>query len=354
MDERVQIAVGHWAARFIANGVNYSDFVEVTSGLESWDQWCEAWCARAAFHEGLGEEAVVQGFAQTAGEHLTRAGVYYHYGKFLFVHDITQMRAAHERAVACRNKALDLIAPRGMRVEIPFEDTHLAGNFRLPGGVKNPPLVIIVMGLDSTKEEVDDYENRFLARGLATLSVDGPGQGEAEYELAIRPDFDVPFAAVFDWVEANRKNDVDINRIGLMGISFGGYHAPRIAAFEPRVKACIALSGPFDFGAMWDKFPDLSKLAFQVRSKKANLDEARDYAREFTLEAVASNISCPLYIVTGALDRVIPADSTEKLATAVSGPVICDIIEGATHVANNRDYVYRPKTADWMAKQLNG
>lgn len=349
-DPLVKSAIAHWAARFITNGVPYSDFTEVTGSISVWDEWCGAWSVRGKVHEDLGEQALSDGFETSAAEHFTRAGVCYHFGKFLFVHDLDQMRVAHERAIYCRNKALPHLRPAGVRVEIPFEGSILAGNLRRPDGVKRPPLVIMLMGLDSAKEEMDDYENKFLERGLATLSIEGPGQGEAEYDLALRHDFEVPIAHVFDWAIAN--GDIDPDRIGLWGVSFGGYHASRVAAFERRVKACIALSGPFNLGTVWERFPELSREAFRVRTKTATAQEAAEVAAKFDLEPVAGQITCPLYIVTGDKDRVTPAENTALLAKAVSGPVICDVIEGASHVANNRSYRYRPQTADWMAQQL--
>lgn len=351
-DERVTTAIAHWAARFITNGVPYADFIEVTAGISVWSEWCAGWSARGKVHEDLGEQALADGYDTSAAEHFTRAGVCYHFGKFLFVDDIAQMKVAHDRAIYCRNKALPILRPPGIRVEIPFEGSVLTGNMRRPEGIAKPPLVIMLMGLDSAKEETDDYENRFLERGLATLAIEGPGQGEVEYDLALRPDFEVPIAHVFDWAVAH--GDIDADRIGLWGVSFGGYHAPRVAAFEKRVKACVALSGPFNLGAVWEKFPELSREAFRVRTKTATPEEASVVAHQFNLEPVAAQITCPLYIVSGTLDRVTPSDNTAQLAKAVSGPVVLDIIEGATHVANNRGYCYRPQTADWMAKQLYG
>ena len=101
------------------------------------------------------------------------------------------------------------------------------------------------MGLDSTKEEMRTNEEVFLDRGIATFAFDGPGQGEPEYDLPIRPDYEAPVAAVIDTLETRR--DLDTSRLGLWGVSLGGYYAPRAAAFEPRVRACISLTGPFDF-----------------------------------------------------------------------------------------------------------
>ena len=160
-DERVKTAIAHWAARFIANGVPYADFIEVTGNITRWDQWCGAWAERGKIHEALGELAVSQGHHLSAGEHFTRAGVCYHFGKFLFVDDITQMKAVHSRAIYCRNQALPYLRPPGVRVEIPFKGAVLAGNLRKPEGKDRPPLVIMLMGLDSAKEEMDDYEISF-------------------------------------------------------------------------------------------------------------------------------------------------------------------------------------------------
>jgi dipeptidyl aminopeptidase/acylaminoacyl peptidase len=349
-DPRVTAAIAHWAPRFVANGVPLTDFEEVTASVGSWDDWCARWSERAAIHEAIGREALTEGRTRSAADHLTTAGVCYHFGKFLFVQHPDQMRAAHERAVACRTDALPHLDPPGERIEIPFESTHLAGNLRRPRGVDRPPVVVMVMGLDSTKEEMDAYENLFLARGLATFAFDGPGQGEAEYDLAIRGDYEVPVAAVLDHLET--RDDLDSDRMALWGVSLGGYYAPRAAAFERRVKACISLAGPYDWSEAWDGLPVLTRQAFTARSKKATEEEAREHGRTLSLRGVAQNITCPLFIVMGRLDRVIPPSSAERLASEARGEVRLLMIENGNHVANNRAYLYRNQTADWMAAQL--
>ena len=229
-DARVRSAVAHWAPRFVANGVTLTDFEEVTASLTSWDDWCRAWSERASQHERLGREALERKRHLSAGEHLQRAGVYYHFAAFLFVQDQGQMKTAHGKAVECRKLALPHILPPGERVEIPYDGKRLFGILRKPPGVARPPVVVMAMGLDSTKEECDAYEQPFLARGLATLSFDGPGQGEGQYDFAIRGDYEAPVAAVLDAVEQRR--DLDAGRVGMWGVSLGGYYAPRAAAFD--------------------------------------------------------------------------------------------------------------------------
>src|SRR5262245_48023168 len=99
LDPRVEAAISHWGPRFVANGVPLSDFEEVTRSVTRWEDWCGAWVARGDIHCGLGESALADGYSRSAGAHLTRAAVCYHFGKFLFVNDLAQMRAAHMKAV---------------------------------------------------------------------------------------------------------------------------------------------------------------------------------------------------------------------------------------------------------------
>jgi dipeptidyl aminopeptidase/acylaminoacyl peptidase len=349
-DVRVTSAIAHWGPRFVANGVSLTDFEEVTASLSSWEAWCGAWSGRAAQHEELGREALGRGKLVSAGEHLQCAGVYYHFAKFLFVHDVPQMKAAHAKAVACRALALPHLRPAGERVEMPYQGRWLAGILRKPAGVERPPVVVMAMGLDSAKEEADCYEQPLLARRMATLSFDGPGQGEAEYDFAIRGDYEVAVAAVIDFVQ--RRRDLDASRIGLWGVSLGGYYAPRAAAFEPRASACMALGGPFDWAAAWDGLPELTREAFRVRSHCATADEARRHAATLSLVGIAHQITCPIYIMNGRQDRIVPSRDAERLAREVKGPVTLHMIEDGNHVATNRAYRWRPHSADWMAEQL--
>lgn len=343
-------AVTHWGARFVANGVNLSDFEDVTSSMKSYDDWCAAWSKRAALHEQIGREALAKKHFLTAGEALQRAGVYYHFASFLFVHDMAQMKAAHKKQIECRQAALPYLSPPGERVEVPYQGKFLAGILRKPTGVTKPPVVVMAVGLDSTKEETDAYEQPFLARGMATLVFEGPGQGEAQYDFPIRGDYEVPVKAVIDFVET--RDDIDAKRIGMWGVSLGGYYAPRAAAFEKRVKACIALGGPFDWGAAWDGLPALTREAFRVRSHAKTPEAAKQNAQTLSLVGVAQNITCPIFIVNGRLDRIVPAADAERLAREVKGPAELMMIEDGNHIANNRAFRWRSQSADWMKEKL--
>ena len=182
-DPRIKAAISHWGPRFVANGVTLTDFEEVTGSLASYDDWCCAWSARAAVHEQMGREALAAKRFLTAGECLQRAGVYYHFASFLFVHDQPQMQAAHKKQIECRQLALPHLSPPGERVEIPYQGKTLAGILRKPQGVERAAVVVMAVGL-----EFDEGGNRRLrgtvsgARaGDAGLRGAGPGRGAVRF-----------------------------------------------------------------------------------------------------------------------------------------------------------------------------
>jgi 2,6-dihydroxypseudooxynicotine hydrolase len=276
--------------------------------------------------------------------------VCFHFGKFLFVDDVPQMREAHRRAVAVHRKAHQLLDPPVDRVEFPYGDHTLVGNLRRPSGVDRPPVVVMMPGLDSAKEELTTNERWFLDRGMATFTIDGPGQGEAEYDLPIEPAYEKPVSAAIDALEA--RDDVDAGRIGGWGVSMGGYYVVRAAAFEPRLRAIVSLSGPFEFLSKWDDLPPMSRAAFRVRSHAATDEEARARLARIDLSDVIGRVTCPVYVVGGDRDRLVPPEAARRIAEGVSGPVTLNVIAGGNHVASNKAYLYRPASADWMAARL--
>jgi 2,6-dihydroxypseudooxynicotine hydrolase len=350
VDPRIEAAVGHWAGRFIANGMPMIDFQEVTAPLLRWEDWCAAFSARAELHEQLGADALAADRSRSAGEHLTAAAICYHFAKFLFVHDPDQMRTARDKSVACRQRALPYLDPPGERVEVPFEGGVLPGILRKPVGDMRSAVVVMIMGLDSTKEEMHTNEQNFLDRGIATFAFDGPGQGEAEDGFAVRGDYEAPVAAVIDCLV--QRDDIDPMRIGLWGVSLGGYYAPRAAAYEKRVAACIGLSGPYDWAECWDGLPDLTREAFRVRAKANDMEEARRVVGALTLRDAAPLIDCPLLIVAGGRDRIVPLAQTRKIVEHAGCDAELLLIADGGHVVNDRPYRYRPYCADWMAARL--
>ena len=347
-DKRVAAATAHWAARFVANGTSYPDFQATMARITRWDDWCREWGRTARHYEQLAESAEAAGRTVTAGEAWRRAALCWHWGKFVFTDHPEEQRAAHERTVACFRRGAGTLSPPAEPVRVPYAGSTLAAYLRVPPGPP-PPIVIMIPGLDSVKEELQATAEHMLRRGLAVIAIDGPGQGEAEYEFPIEPAYERVVTAVADYLKG--RDDVDPDRMGVFGVSLGGYYAARSAAYEPRVRAAVELAGPYRFDLDWDALPAQTRTTFQDRSGAASPAQARERAAALTLEDAAARITCPLLVVHGGRDRLIPAYHAERLAREAPGAELMLYPDGS-HGVTNHAFESRAAMADWLAARL--
>ena len=347
-DERVAAATGHWAARFVENGTSYPDFQATLARITRWDDWCREWGRTARHYEQLAGTAEAAGRTVTAGEAWRRAALCWHWGKFVFTDHPDEQRAAHERTVACFRRGAGTLSPPAEPVRVPYAGSTLAAYLRIPRGAPGP-VVIMTPGLDSVKEELQATAEHMLRRGLAVIAIDGPGQGEASCEFPIEPAYERVVTAVADYLKG--RADVDPDRIGVFGVSLGGYYAARSAAYEPRVRAAVELAGPYRFDLDWDALPGPTRTTFQVRSGAASPAQARERAAALTLEDAAARITCPLLVVHGGRDRLVPAYHAERLAREAPGAELMLYPDGS-HGVTNHAFESRAAMADWLAGHL--
>ncbi|MCL2581884.1 MAG: alpha/beta fold hydrolase [Streptosporangiales bacterium] len=349
-DARVAAAEKHWANRFVSNGTDYADFRATLARIDRWDDWCREWGRTGRRYEELAERASAQGHPETAAGAWRRAALAWHWGKFVFTDDPAQQREAHDRAVACFARCAGALDPPAEPVRIPYQGTVLAAYLRVPppaGGAR--AAVIMVPGLDSVKEELQATAEYFLARGLAILAVDGPGQGESEYEMPIEPAYEQVVTAAADYLSS--RPEIDNSKISCFGVSLGGYYAARAAAYEPRLRATVALCGPYRFDEDWDDLPPQTREAFRVRSRARDDAGARRKAGEVTLEYAAREITNPLLVVAGGRDMIVRASHAERLASEAPGAELVVYPDGG-HGVTNHAYESRSRIADWLAAHL--
>ena len=345
-DPNVRAAIAHWAPRFIANGIDYNDFVATTARVAHWRDWSVAWSRTAARHEALAREAEESGSTVSAAEAYVRASLCHHFGKFVCFDDMEQYRRAGDAAVANYRKAIARLDPPAERISIPYAGTDLPGYLRKPAPGDRPPVVLIVCGLDSVKEEMNAFEPVFHRRGMATLSFDGPGQGESE-ALPIEPRFEAVVSAAVEWLRSRR--DVNGAAVAAVGISLGGYYVARAAAFERRLACAASVGGPYDLGAVFPTMPLVSRQAIQIRSHSPDMATAEQRARALNLADAAHRIEVPFMTVFGADDRLIPPEQAERLHREIphAGKRLL-LLQGGNHVCNNMPYAWRPQLADWI------
>ena len=230
------------------------------------ESWFREWNRTAERLEKAAEEFLQEGHEISANEAYFRSSNYYRTAMFFL-----NSNPNDKRIVETWKKSRDTFQKGAVfsgypiqPLKIPFEETTLPGYLLLvdSSAVKRP-LLIVHSGFDGTAEELY-FEIGALAveRGYNCLLFEGPGQGGVirEQNIPFRPNWETIVTPVVDY--ALDLPMVDSERIGLMGISFGGYFAPRAAAYEHRLKVCVANGGIYDFYEnMMRKFPpDTEKI----------------------------------------------------------------------------------------------
>lgn len=351
-DPVIQEVLDIWTARFLAGGIGIGDLNRTLSRISAWGDWGPEWTKTAAEHEARADHAEEAGQIQSATEAYLTASKYYHLAYFLSVDDVDLHHHGLNKMVACHDRVLDRQRPAVEKVAIPYLDGPLLGLLSTPPGPGPAPVVIVLPGLDSTKETRHAGRAALLNRGLAVLSFDGPGQGEVSKRLPIRPDYEVAIAAAVDWIET--RPELDASRVGVNGASLGGYYACRAAAFEPRVKAVVANCGPYDWGECWDQLPVVTRGAFRMYSHSRTDEEAREKANDLNLHGVADKIETPIMVIFGKNDPLIPWEHGQRVIDEARGEKVFLAIDGAGHSVNDFPYLVRPQANDWLAEHLGG
>jgi pimeloyl-ACP methyl ester carboxylesterase len=236
-------------------GALFGEVVAIANRIKSgdYDSWYDG---NNAFADRLSAEADAQmkkGHPISARDNYLRACSYYRSAEF-FLHGNPadpRIKRAFERSVACYKAAAPFFRPAIEAVEIPYEGTTLQGYFHRASNSGEPrPTVLLNSGFDGSPEELHWTGARAaVERGYNVLVFDGPGQSSAVHRrgLHFRHDWEKVVTPVVDY--ALTRKEIDPQRIALYAQSLGGYLAPRAAAFEHRLAACIADDGVYDFGS---------------------------------------------------------------------------------------------------------
>lgn len=293
------------------------------------DAWWQEWCAEGGRNEKLADAAAHEGRNSTAGNHYLRAGNYYYTGE-RFVPPGEKKLDIYKKALRCYREGLRRRHRNIEFVEVPYEGETLPAYFMKGQDLAGrAPTVVLFDGMDNCKEMSVLFAGlEFARRGWHTLAIDGPGQGESLRlrGLFARHDYEVAGTAAYEYVAARRE--VDSKKVVVMGYSFGGYYAARVAAFERRYCAGVAMSALHWDLAAWQreikrrhasdpKTTAQSSFHFRWIMGAEDIDTAIERAERFSLAGVAQKIACPFLIVHAQDDKVVPVASAHKLYEAI-------------------------------------
>ncbi|WP_354637904.1 alpha/beta hydrolase family protein [Kitasatospora camelliae] len=331
-------------SRATAAGLDPFAYERVTARLETLADWPAAFHAAGRSHLAAGEAAEAAGAHVSAGEAYRRAARWFHCAGWLPHPDGALAATAADRAMG---RALALLDPSAVRLE----GGTFTGWLRRPRGVVAAVgVVLVVPGMDSGKEEFHGVVEALLARGLAVLALDGPGQGVRAADSAPRADYQAVVAEALDALAAlPAGTGVDPDRAALIGLSLGGYYAAVAAAHEPRVRAAATVSGPYRL--LWPELPPF--VAETLTRRSGGPEAARAFAGRVDLRAHAARIDCPLLVVDGGRDVIPGVVNGEPLARAARlGEYL--LVPHGDHLLGNARTDWLPATADWLAARLRG
>ena len=333
----------------LADGVHYRDLMDIRAEAADWQSWPETWSRHGDVAEGRAEEALSRDATLTAAGEFARAALYHHYGQYLLYDDLALKKRIHDKKVDAFSRAAPLFEEPFERVEIPFENINMGAYFRAPRGVERPPCVILMGGLDTTKEDYLTVNEHCVRRGLATLAFDGPGQGETAFEMLWRQDFEQAVFAAIDYLET--RSDIDRDRIGLIGRSMGGFYGPKAAAMDRRIQALVAWGVMYHLRNLAD-VPPHTLEGFLFVSGSRTLDEGRAFYECIDLDDHAPKIRCPILVVHGGRDAITPAENATMLLDKLDTEVETLIWDDSIHCCHDRSHIVRPAMADFMARRL--
>ena len=318
-----------------------------------------------------------------------RAHNYYRTAEFLLAPHDPRRAISWKKNIETFYRGLDTLGVRYERIDVPYGAHHLnALYFPGPSGSEKRPLIVICGGFDSTLEELYFVlVAAGLERGYSVLAYEGPGQGSIirEQGLPFTPEWEKPTAAILD--EYLRTHPLP-PKIVLVGMSMGGYLAPRAAAFDGRIDGVVAFDVFFDFGAISSRsMPSMAfwlgrhgmgfllnaivriKSTFSPSLKWAlqnsrwvmgtrSLLETAEALRAYTLQGVAQRIQSDVLIFAGQDDHFVPFEQVKEFesslthARSVTSVTYDRDSGGAEHCQLGAVTLWHAAFFDWMLQKF--
>ncbi len=346
----------HWYTRFLTCGVDLARIQRVISRVKNFYGWCSEWANEGEMLHEMAESAFSAG-----NDHLARclfheAAGCFHIGQHIFFIDLQQKQRSQERARQCYERAIALYdePERPLRLEIPFRNTVIPSYLRL-ASQPDRPLIIHISGLDNIKEVENHHMGSLIvSAGFNFLAFDGPGQGEMRPHMKMIPDYEEAVSAIIDWFEHNNVYGVDLMRIGASGWSFGGYLAPRAAAFDKRISCSIGNGGVGFINAKMVKKvnPIWARDLLYVTGFKT-VAEAQEAWKTIDIRK-APTLSRPLLVFHGGRDVVVPnpREQADYILNWASGEKELKWYPDGEHCCANYFDEVIPYSIDWFRKHL--
>jgi 2,6-dihydroxypseudooxynicotine hydrolase len=339
-----------WAKlQFTSHGVSTQDLDRVLGRVQGLESWTDEWESLGRAYEGRGRIELASGSPRAAAQSFLTASAAYNFSQYVVFLDPARKRELHDSCVRAYAAAAPHFEVPAVPFEAPFRNRLIRGYLRVPPGDEPRPVVVIFNGTNAVKEELHWWSDALLARGVASITLDGPGLGETFHRLGHVAEPRPVGVAIMNHIETYPELDPDA--VGYMGLSLGGYCAIRMAAHDPRVRAVAAVSPPFSAEVYWNV------TLFAMRRELAALyampvEEMDKHIPRITLAETLPTLDRPLMVAGGGHDMITPGDEAFRIfETARCERELVFYPRGA-HDCFNVLADLRPRMIGWLARQI--
>ncbi len=338
--------------RLVGNGMDHDDAALLHAMTQRGVKWAEAAEVIGNAKLELAAEAAASRHFASARTHFWHAAAALRFAQSPLIYDEPLKVAIYRRAQEAFARGAALGDPPYSKLTIPFDQSVLFGWLMTPPGIVQPPVVIVFGGADGWREEYHNAGLALIERGIATLLLDGPGQGETRIlgGLHLQRNVERAFSAAIRFlIEDHRVGD----RIGIWGNSLGGCFAARAASSDRLISACCVNGGtwmPMEILTRFPRFID----RMRAMTGQSDPEQARALLDAHTLHREDNRIACPLLVLHGTADRLFSPERAQELAEwAPSSDKRFVLWEGGDHCVYDHTSEKHCLVADWFAAKLS-
>lgn len=316
--------------------------------------------AAARRREAVAEQHEKEGRLVAARESYFMASLLWGSAQWSIFENSPQNLEYDEHKVTCFKKYIAHAPNKIERVEIPFGKSSLPGYLHLPRGWNGErlPCVLTIDGMDGFKEIMHAmYGDKILERGLASLAIDGPGQGECCTRgiHVTATNFKDAGRAALSWLR--RRPEIDPNRLLVYGISFGSFWGTQIATLDDRLLGCAVAYVCHEPGGhtIFNMASPTFKLRFMYMAGIEDEDEFDRFAAGMTLDG--REVKCPYLAIAGEDDELSPIEHTYQLFDQIKTPKQLFVYQGERHAIGGQAGGLGPNwltlIADWLRNRAD-
>jgi len=333
-------------ARFTAMLIPAETIDRALSEVHRLDDWVGAWSRAAQRFMAESRREETAGDWEASAVARRNAAMCYHAAHLVTEDDPRIVRALRASAVQAFSQAITRLVPGTRRVSIPWRTRRLPAYLSIPHDAAQPaPLIVMLNGATTTKEETFLWSDGFLSGGFAILALDWPGTGEATDGQQLSSYCDDMTDGIFALAAAEPA--IDEESVAFLGISLGGVVAIRAAATDRRIGAVIAVTPPYDPRPWVNSINPL--VAQQLVSLAGQAPSVPVLIADFSLPDVVGRVRCPALVFGAARDLVVPPDESMKLTSAFGELGTLVWYADGSHALYDRVDDWTAVAAEWLA-----